>query len=208
MSNMTRQHIIGLIIASIIYAIPIVWLIIRDITIPVENIELILLLILASATVFYAFRTSDIAKATREQAEASVKMAEEMRDQSYTMIKPLVNIEFVEDAAELQASDEELEKGGITCYLKNVGIGPAIDTYSYIQGNTDKYKFNILESGVKTGNKKFALNKITGKLRLEVYYNDLHGRRYKSWREFRHVTEPLGIDISPLSSEIIEVNND
>ncbi len=81
MTKMMRNYVIGLSIAIVIYAAAVSWLTIRDIIAPVELIDTMILFILASATIFYAIRTSDIAKATEKQADASVKMAEEMRKQ-------------------------------------------------------------------------------------------------------------------------------
>jgi hypothetical protein len=81
MSKMMRNYVIGLFIAIVIYAVAVSWMTIRDIIVPADLIDTIILFVLASATMFYAIRTSDIAKATEKQAGANVKMAEEMREQ-------------------------------------------------------------------------------------------------------------------------------
>ena len=108
MSKMMRNYVIGLSIAIVIYAAAVSWLTIRDIIVPAELINTMILFILASATIFYAIRTSDIAQATREQADASVKMAE-------AVDKPIVlpSVAFT-PPSEMRAS------------FKNIGKGPAL----------------------------------------------------------------------------------
>ncbi len=103
MSKKMKQYVTGLSIAIIIYAVVASWMTIRDIIMLPELIDTIILFILASATIFYAVRTSDIAeatekqaKATKEQADASVKMAEEMRKQRLTASQPLIFPDFAQ----------------------------------------------------------------------------------------------------------------
>jgi hypothetical protein len=132
------------------------------------------------------------------------KMAEEMKEQRYDAIRPLIDIVWFDDGGEIQASNEELESTGIICYLRNIGVGPAVDVYSYLQGNEDKYEFGYLGIGDATGNKRFGLKKVEDRLKVEVYYRDLHGRDYISSREFSHRVNPVGLNISILSSEFIK----
>ncbi len=133
MSNRMKYYVIGLSIAIAIYVPVVSWLTIRDIIVPPELIDTIILFILASATIFYAVRTSDIAdatieqaKATKQQAEASVKMAKEMREQRRPIVVPKA---FPAIGVPLQASVEDIAKHVYSDYFEihNEGYGPAIE---------------------------------------------------------------------------------
>ena len=119
-----KRYVIGLSIAIIIYAAVVSWMTIRDIILPSELIDTIILFILASATIFYAIQTSDIAKATRLQADASLRMAEEMREQTMMASRP-----FIIQRAERKKA---IEKTIVTDYFShfevyNTGNGPEIE---------------------------------------------------------------------------------
>lgn len=60
---------------------------------PTDWIQAISMVVLVIVTIFYARRTHVISKATREQAAANVKMAEEMREQRLAMYKPHIVLE-------------------------------------------------------------------------------------------------------------------
>ncbi len=130
MSKM-KYYVIGLSIAIVIYAPVVSWLTIRDIIVPPDLIDSVILFILASATIFYAVRTSDIAgatekqaKATKEQADASVKMAKEMKEQRLTVSQPLIFPDF---------SDYKFPANP-TIPFTNLGNGPALNvkvTFAY-----------------------------------------------------------------------------
>ena len=53
-----------------------------------------LTVVLAGSTYYYARKTRDIAEATRQQAKASVKMAEEMREQRLAEDRPWLLIDI------------------------------------------------------------------------------------------------------------------
>ncbi len=53
-----------------------------------QLIQIIITFVLVLVTVAYVKRTAEIAGATREQADASVKMAEEMREQRLSEARP------------------------------------------------------------------------------------------------------------------------
>lgn len=88
-------------------------------------IQSVAILVLVGVTIYYAVQTR--------------KMAEEMREQRYDSVRPVIDIEHIADKL---IGDELLEEGfgatrddyskGLHCKLRNIGVGPAIDVYSFI----------------------------------------------------------------------------
>jgi len=201
MSKMMRNYLIGLSIAIVIYAPVVSWLTIRKIIVPPELIDTMILFILASATIFYALRTSDIAEATKEQAEAtrdqadaSITMAEEMKKQRYDTVRPVIDI--YRDPTDEDKMSEALAaiKGdasqGLSCTLCNVGLGPAIDLYSFVQksSGSQRYDCGTLAVGEKTPRMKLStINEINkdhpSDLLLVALYRDVYDRDFISSRE-------------------------
>ncbi|GAG11153.1 unnamed protein product, partial [marine sediment metagenome] len=93
---------------------------------PTDWIQAISMLILVVVTVVYAWRTHVISKATKKQAEASVKMAEEMREQRVIASRPIVvQKAVVETETELAAFGSKDWFSYFEVY--NVGNGAAIE---------------------------------------------------------------------------------
>ncbi len=207
MSKMTRKDVIGLFIAIVIYAVPVSWLIIRNITVSAELIDTIILFTLASATIFYAIRTSDIAKATREQAAASVKMAEEMRDTRYDALRPIIDIVNIpQTPIELASSayTKELPKE-LPCKLRNIGVGPATDVYSFVYHGSDergRYNFGTIVIGKETDPVRLSLSQKDDHWFLVAYYKDVYDRWFKSSREVRRgAVNPDPLKIREITEE-------
>ncbi len=57
------------------------------------SVQGVVTLVLAVATGFYAWRTHDISKATKEQAGASIEMAREMHEQRLESVRPVLSVE-------------------------------------------------------------------------------------------------------------------
>ncbi len=87
-----------------------------------QAIQITITFVLALITYTYVTRTKDIAEATRQQAEASVKMAEEMEAQRIMAARPVI---VPRDTYESNASDSPPEFTGFELY--NLGNGPAIE---------------------------------------------------------------------------------
>jgi len=137
---MMRNYLIGLSIAIIIYAVVLSWLIIRDIIVPPDLLDTIILFILASATIFYALRTSDIAEATRQQADASVKMAEEMRQQTIMSSRPwIIQKAIHEDEKKIRPIEDSFDPDYFSHFeIYNAGNGPAIELEISLRDRLDK----------------------------------------------------------------------
>ena len=75
---------------------------------------------LVLVTAIYAFSTEKIAKATKEQAEASIKMAEEMKNQRILVSKPIIIQKAVYEKSQGKYLFSHFE-------IYNAGSGPAIE---------------------------------------------------------------------------------
>ena len=160
--------------------------------------------------------TSLYALSAHKQADASVKMAEEMEKQRYDTIRPVIDIQHAEDGArrlgELAASKNEIVSGGLPCILHNIGLGPAIDVYSFTQLNSDKYHrydFGILGIGGKSDPKTLSVDSEGNRNRLIAYYKDTYGRKIESSREVQDREEGAGVtggtkwELGPLQIRVI-----
>jgi len=87
----------------------------------IPGLNMILLAGLIGVTAFYAIRTAEIAKATKEQADASVKMAEEMREQRVMTSRPVI----IEKAVPHKVITAGVISDNFEIY--NAGNGPAIE---------------------------------------------------------------------------------
>lgn len=109
-----------------------------------SNISQVLLtLALVLITCIYVMRTSDIAKATRAQAIASVKMAEEMREQRIITSRPLLIIKSVHEKDIWEGSNKDYFSHFEIC---NVGNSPAIEVESSLMDNEDNNPSGIRQT--------------------------------------------------------------
>ncbi|MCD6453444.1 MAG: hypothetical protein J7K77_04075, partial [Dehalococcoidales bacterium] len=136
-----------------------------------QAIEVTITFVLVLITAIYVKRTAEIAKSTKEQADASVKMAKEMREQRYDAVRPIIDIQ---------------RDRGLVCILHNIGLGPAIDVRSFIQYHKQErrpWEFGTLTSGGKTEEMILSLEHEDNRMVLVAYYKDIYGRRFESSRE-------------------------
>ncbi len=95
--------------------------------------QVLLMLALVLITFIYAMRTSDIAKATRQQADASVRMAEEMKHARL----PAIMIDWIgpwPDSGE-----------GTSAVFRNTGFGLALNLECYL--THPKFNFDYKDVG-------------------------------------------------------------
>ncbi len=141
------------------------------------------------------------------------KMAEEMREQRYDTFRPVIDFvsmqsnadDEVEEGLNAQAVKEK-RKGIGSCLvrrtLSNVGIGPAIDTYSF-----------TLTAGGERSRKEYGTLTINGATASEIplcperkddhwflvaYYKDVFDRWFESSREVSVVEERIAWSIGQL----------
>jgi len=138
---------------------------------------------------------------------ASVNMAKEMREQRYDVVRPVIDIyrDQADDDKIIEALDarDENASRGLSCVLKNIGLGPAIDVYSFIQnpfsGEHQRHEFGTLAIGEPTFRRKLSLIHEGSPLALIAYYRDVYGRTFVSIREVSSDKEK-GWEIGPLQS--------
>ena len=96
-----------------------------------QGIQILITFTLVGVTLAYVKRTADIARAAKEQAEASVKMAEEMREQRLSEAQPYLLLRL--KARVVQWDSIEQDKHRPTEFeitIQNVGKGTATDLYA------------------------------------------------------------------------------
>jgi len=171
---------------------------------PADWAQIMLTLGLVAVTGSYAFSAV-------KQADASVKMAEEMREQRYDAVRPVIDI--YRDPAdddkmpEAIAASEGDASRGLSCVLKNIGLGPAIDLRSFVQnpisGERQHHDFGTLAIGKTTYRVKLSLIHEGSPLALLAYYKDVYGRTFKSSREVT-IDKEKGWEIDSLHIRLVE----
>lgn len=93
-----------------------------------DVIQIALMTLLVVVTGIYAWRTHAMSKATREQAKASVKMAEEMKAQRLA-VKPFVipDIDIHHEQKDHTEKMRDIVEGNFPVVLTNVGTATAIE---------------------------------------------------------------------------------
>ena len=162
-----------------------------------EAIQLIITFVLVSITAIYVKRTSDISKATREQAEASVKMAKEMKKQRYDAVRPVIDIQIggMERVVENQTSYI------LSFTLHNIGLGPAIGVCSVTPtpiGGRWRWDYDTLAAGGRKKVTNFSMEQEEGLLTVSVHYTDIYDRHFESGRQVNIDNEKVDWKIGPL----------
>jgi hypothetical protein len=182
-------------------------------------IQALAMVVLVIVTGIYAWRTVVISRSTGRQADASAKMAEEMKNQRYDMVRPVIDIQWEPDThGEIKlmnnAGQIAIAKGQtpqlpdkLTCRLCNVGIGPATDVYSYIQSGTEPdyechqlRSFGLLRVKGDLGPRPLSLKEIENRKFLIVYYRDIHNRCFQSIREVSRDEKRGNLKLDPLGT--------
>ena len=187
---MTRNTMIVLIIVVVLLPAVLAVLFAQNL-INTAAIEITILFALVLVTIIYANRTSAIAKVTKQQADASVKMAEEMRDARFAALKPIVAIDWIAG-----------ERGqAITPYFKNIGKGPALNVKCYCTHTrftfNDKQERTTLEDGKREQitllTEEFDFQDWTG-FAINCDYQSSYGENFRSILRFKTEQERnLGI---------------
>jgi hypothetical protein len=140
------------------------------------------------------------------QAEASKKMAEEMMQQRYGSVFPIVDIkEQKENSSEmikkgLDIGDGKIPKGQL-CKLRNIGLGPAINVCSFIRtptGERRQWDFGTLAISDETDKERLSIEVRDRRGILVAYYKDVYERSFESSREFVVNKKERGCKIGPL----------
>jgi len=94
-----------------------------------EWVQVILMGLLVVITGIYAWRTFAISKATKKQANASVKMAEEMREQRVMASRPVIIQKAIhEGEKKVRAIEDSFDHDYFSHFeIYNAGNGPAVN---------------------------------------------------------------------------------
>ena len=167
--------------------------------------QILLMLVLVSVTGFYAWSAS-------RQADANVKMAEEMANTRYDAFRPIIDIvELPMEPKEIYKQAFEAKEGKfpeqIRCALRNIGVGPAIGVSSFIivpsNGGQRPWDFGTIPLGEKTPEFRLSPQQIGDRMFLVAYYKDVYGRDVESRREV--TLEKSGWKIHPLETEVRKI---
>ncbi len=177
-------------------------------------LNLVLLAGLIAVTTVYTYSTTQIAEATKKQAGAGMKMAEEVKEQKYDAVRPIIDIEESltdEDKREILSN---VRKGKLpqqlTCTLRNIGPGPAIDVYSLTEGakgESQRYDIGSMATNDKEREitRRLSLERNGGRGFLVAYYKDVYDRDIESRREVSIAQVSGGWEIGPLKTEVRKI---
>jgi len=195
--------------ALVLFAIVIALLILKSTISMAQAIEVTITFVLVLVTFIYAIRTAEIADATREQAKVSVKMAEEMKQQRYDTVRPVIDFKFRESYPIMISqglTPKEREEGnlssGIRCMLCNIGIGPATDVYSFtltVSGERRQIYLGSLVKGETTPETILSLEQRDDCWFSVANYRDAYGRCFESSREVHLDMETGKPELGPLT---------
>jgi len=170
-----------------------------------DKLQILLMFGLVAVTGIYAFLTA-------RQADASVKMAEEMANTRYDTFRPIIDIvEVSMEAKEIYKHAFEAKEGkfpeNLPCKLRNIGVGPAIGVSSFIavpsNGEQQLLDFGTIAAGDKTAEMRLSPQQIGDRMVLVAYYKDVYGRDVESRREV--TLEKSGWKIHPLETEVRKI---
>jgi hypothetical protein len=173
-----------------------------------EWVQIILTIGLLTVTAVYA-------ASTEKQAQANIKMAEEMREQRYDLARPVIDIQFEETAEALISAGISVSSdnysSGLLCKLQNIGVGPAVDVHSNIQWQSKSIPIDIGTIAVNDSTKKaenFTVIKDNDSLIVKIYYQDIYGRNFESSRKVLtgQTESSAESGFGPLLSILVEKN--
>jgi hypothetical protein len=163
-----------------------------------------------------AIGTIAIGLATAVYAWHTRRLAQEMREQRYDAVRPVIDVQWdpLNDARRLEeqeATRSELVSAGFSCRLLNIGLGPAIDIYSFVQspsGERQLYYFGTLAKQDKTVSLSLSLDQKDVHLFVRARYKDIYGRALESSREL--IGTQGNWSLGPLHIRLVErgANND
>lgn len=145
--------------------------------------QTLLTLGLVAVTAVYAW-------ATQRQADANINMAKEMKNQRYDAVRPIIDIQKIivgnrDRALEVLAATEGKTDICLSCKLKNIGLGPAIDVYSFTQlssGEKRRQEHGTLAIGEEISYVSLLIEHKDSSMELAVFFRDTYGRKLKSFR--------------------------
>jgi len=187
MLKRVQHNILGIVLAIAISVMIIVVAVVGALNIENAPIfSLVLLAGLTAVTTWYAYATIEVAKATRQQADASVKMADGMARPVIDFKRDTAEADIDRRTLEAYAAIHEETSHGLSCILCNVGVGSAIDVRSFIEHPERgrlPFEFGTIESRGKTERWILSIRHEGNRIALVACYEDIYGRTLESSRE-------------------------
>ena len=209
---MSRNEIIALLVVITIFVAAVSVLILKDIVSTPEAIEITILFTLVLVTIIYAKRTSDIAKATREQAKASVKIAKITNEQLLSEARPYLLLRLTNEYLQWEDNADSKVPREFLVTVCNAGKGPAINLSVSLWKHTDI--FFVTTKGYLAANQEWevSISKVStdgialgeeipypqlkdeiprNRISVVVKYEDIHHREWVSYLLLdRHIDLP------------------
>jgi hypothetical protein len=175
-----------------------------------DRLQILLMFGLVAVTAFYAWSAF-------RQADANVKMAEEMANTRYDAFRPIIDIvELPMEPKEIYKQAFEAKEGKfpeqIRCALRNIGVGPAIGVSSFIivpsNGGQRPWDFGTIAVGEKMSEFRLSPQQIGDRMFLIAYYKDVYGRDVESRRKVTLDKERHGWKIHPLETQVRKITKE
>ena len=156
----------------------------------------------------------DLSKDAKRQADASVKMAEEIEKQRDDTIRPVIDIELSQEPKDLMelgySERESVLSRGLRSILINRGIWPAIDVFSLVRTPFDDFKellhaYGVINRDGKSDVFYHSLKDNNGTLFFMVTYRDVYGRLLESKKEL--IGEKGKWELGRLHTNLIRTND-
>jgi hypothetical protein len=214
---MRRNEIIVLSVAVVAFAAVLASLILETIINTAQAIESTVLFVLVCVTAIYTKRAAETADAAKQQADASVKMAEEMANTRYDAFRPIIDI------VEMPMEPTERIKQGfavgdgkfpdeLPCILRNIGTGPAIGVSSFIivpsNSGQRPRDFGTIAVGEKTVEMRLSPQQTGDRMFLVAYYKDVYGRDIESRREVTLGKEGPSWKVHPMETQVRKITKE
>lgn len=142
-----------------------------------EFLQILLMFGLVTVTIVYAWSAS-------RQASASRKMAEEMREQRYDAVRPVIDFELQDPGISADAQRMVAHR----CLIHNIGVGPAIDLNMPIllnlMGDSAWQALGTIgRDGKAAARFVLATKRAENHWFLVAHYRDIYDRCFESSRE-------------------------
>jgi len=172
-------------------------------------VQAIAMVVLVGVTIFYAWQAKKARDSAEASAQASKRMAEEMRNTRYDAFRPIIDIvEMKIEPVELAKQAYGAREGKfpeLPCILRNIGVGPAIGVSSFIivpsNAMRRSWDFGTIAVREATSEMRLSLEQTGDRMVLIAYYKDVYGRDFESRREVTLDKERSGWKIHPLETE-------
>lgn len=193
----------------------------RDIE-PADWAQILLMFGLVAVTIFYAWSASrqakaseKMAEATKEQADANVKMATEMQNQRYDTFRPVLDIHM--DRVSLIGTEPTTNTDDlpirIDYQINNIGVGPALDGHLWTpeHNRIDLGTLTTIRDSDATGDdRRGRINIEKDKLPATIiaYYKDVFSRSFKSEMEICLAIEENAVTFGTLKHRKLDREKD